>query len=219
MGNIFVAPYNPHTIVAVIDWQFVAALPLFVQARWLRFLLPPARYKTGLWAPQLPKDMADKPADEQAVAKRLQVQAVMAKSYEISVAKAHDASYTALDDVEPLLRQLFTRPATSYHGGIVSLRESLFQVSSSWPSWNEVAGVPCPVSFTPAEAAEHRRVHAKYQEWVDGKDSLKAILGVDNDGWVAPDRDFNAVQATNMKLLNEFVQACGQGESEEAKLA
>ncbi len=163
--------------------------------------------------------MADKPAAEQALAKRWQVQAVLAKSYEISVAKAHDASYTALVDVEPMLRQLFTRPATSYRDGIASLRESLFQVSSSWPSWTEVAGVPCPVSFTPAEAAEHCRVHAKYQEWVDGKNSLKAILGVDDDGWAAPDRDFDAVQATNKKLLDEFVEACGRGERQEAKLA
>jgi hypothetical protein len=147
----------------------------------------------------------DMPPEKQGFAKQLLSQARLAKSYKYSVALAHDASYAALVEVHQLSEALYTNSATTYRDGIISLRESLPHLSANWPSWTELNAVPCHVMFTATEAAEHRRVYAKYADWTEREDAVVEILGVSDNGLVPPDRNFDAVRETN-KLLLEYLQ-------------
>ncbi len=167
-------------------------------------------------APQLPADFADLPELGQKLAQHNHAQAWRAKRYEMYLARAHEASYDALVDVDPLMRVLFARPATTYRDGIVALRNSVFQIARDWPHFAELfGGVPCPVACTHDEWVEHLRQYKRYTSWLKCGKLVTTILCVGDDGWVPPEFDFDEIQAAHQDFREEFIRDRDHEVSEE----
>jgi hypothetical protein len=158
-SNIFVARGDPTTVTSIIDWQFVTARPLFLQAIWPLFLEPPPGYETGPVQPKMP---AFTPGYLAAIASFRR--AAQSKIYESAIATHHERAYDALTEIDDEFRNLFTRPELTYSNGVVPLRKTLITMAHSWQRSDHFTE-PCPVTFTPAEEYAHDEASKQYIEW------------------------------------------------------
>ncbi|KAJ0424710.1 kinase-like domain-containing protein [Aspergillus carlsbadensis] len=212
MGNIFVAPDNSTKITSLIDIQSLSVLPLFLQARWPRFLDPPRDYTRGPIPPKLPDDFDSLDEDDKALARLKYEQTLLAKAYEIRTALDNKPAHGAMAAEPRVFRDLFTRAGEASTTGTTPLRESLLEISRHWSDLGFSGD--CPYSFSAEEVAAHERDFAAYEERRDLRRFAMEALSTDEDGWIAPQVDFERVRALNKELLETCI-ARWEGVSEE----
>jgi hypothetical protein len=107
-------------------------------------------------------------------------------------------------DAPRLFRDLFIRAGEVSTTGITPLRESLLEMSQHWSD----LGFPsdCPYAFSPEELAAHRRDFANYEERDCIRRSVKEVLGTDDEGWIAPQRDFEVMRGVNKELFETCIE-------------
>jgi hypothetical protein len=180
-GNIFVARRDPTTVTSIIDWQFVTARPLFLQARWPLFLEPPLGYEIGPVQPEMP---ALTPGHAAAMASFQR--ALRSKMYESALATQHERAYDALTEINDEFRDLFTRPELTYSNGVVPLRQTLMILARTWKRSDHFTE-PCPVTFTPAE--EYALDEASKQ-YIERQEDPMNIVSFENDlSWPDGERE------------------------------
>jgi hypothetical protein len=214
MGNIFVAPDNNSRITSFIDVQSLSILPLFFQARWPVFLKPPRDYTKGLVHPKLPEDFDTLDEEDKAFSRQKYDQAMQAKAYEIRTFLDNRPAHNAMAAEPRLFRDLFTcaGEVSTSSTGIIPLRESLLEISQHWSDLGFQGD--CPYSFTPDEIAAHKRDFAAYEERNDLRRLALEVLGTDDEGWIAPQVDFERVREMNKELV-EMLIAQWEGVTEE----
>ncbi|KAI9835514.1 MAG: hypothetical protein M1819_001965 [Sarea resinae] len=214
MGNIFVSEEDPRVIVGLIDWQFTSILPLFVQARWPIFLNPPEGYQTGPFVPDVPRNFHAMYPDEQELFVSMRDQARKTKCYEAALARNHRQAFLAMTQPEPCLRDLFTRGETTHKDGIVPLRACLVGVADKWQSM----GLPgtCPFEISLEDRQRHEDEVGRYRDWHKLRACTQELLGSDDEGWVSPQLDFEAVQVTLRQLFDVYLEKYSAEMSDEA---
>ncbi|KAL3449523.1 kinase-like domain-containing protein [Aspergillus insuetus] len=204
MGNIFVAQDDNSQITSLIDLQSLSILPLFFQARWPVFLKPPRDYIRGHVQPELPKVFDTLDEDDKALARGRYEQALGAKAYEIRTFLDNRPAHNAMADGPRLFRDLFIRAGEVSTTGITPLRESLLEMSRHWSDLGFFGD--CPYSFSPEEIEEHRLDFANYEERDRIRRSVMEIIGTDDQGWIAPQRDFEFMREVNKELFETCIE-------------
>ena len=200
MGNIFVSQENSTQIVGLIDWQSTSISPLFLQARWPVFLVPPESYCEGTKLPELPANFEDLDADEKAIALLEKDRAIRAKAYEVATYLNNRDAYAARWEVFEPLRELFARIGDTWDDGIIPLRTCLIRIFENWKQMGFQD--PCPIQFTPAEITSHEQQLSGYTQWHEIQDFAQRCLDTDAEGWVPPGTDWPKKQSQNKALLD-----------------
>jgi hypothetical protein len=87
------------------------------------------------------------------------------------------------------------------------------QISENW----DRMGLPhdCPYQFSDDELSRHTRELARYKVWHKLKSYAQELLQSDDDGWVAPQLDFEKVKARHAELFQRYIQKETEEISEE----
>jgi hypothetical protein len=163
--------------------------------------------------PELPPNFEELDSDEKAFAIMERDKALLTKCYEAALVKNHLQSYLAFTRVDPAIRDLFTFCETTCKNGIIPLRDSLVQISENWGRM----GLPhnCPYRVSDEELLRHTRELARYKNWHKLKSYAQELLQSDDDGWVAPQLDFEKVKARHAELFQRYIQKETEEISEE----
>ncbi|KAJ0414703.1 serine/threonine protein kinase [Aspergillus carlsbadensis] len=204
LGNIFVAREDPTTIVRIIDWQFISIMPAFMQSQWPTFLRPPENYTFGLVKPDLPPNFETMDDDEKAFAESERDQALLAKCYEVVLAKRCPEAYAAWTKVDSPIRDLFSLVDRTCKDGVVPLRDALIRISEVWDQMGFEG--PCPYQPTDDDLARHTLELARYKDWHTLKGYTQELLRTDDDGWVNPQLDFHKVRARHDELFQLYME-------------
>ena len=204
MGNIFVSEEDHTQVMCLIDWQSTSISPLFLQARWPAFLRPPDGYSEGMKHPKLPENFDDLDADEKNIALFENNRATSAKAYEVATYLNNRDAYTARWKIFEPLREYFSRIGDTWDDGVVPLRNCLIRLVESW----EQMGIPdsCPIHYTSAEIATHRRQLSEYSQWYEIQDFAQKYLDTDAEGWIPPGADWTKKQFQNKALLELMIE-------------
>ncbi|KAI9685112.1 MAG: hypothetical protein M1820_010834 [Bogoriella megaspora] len=203
MGNIFVSKNDPSEISAIIDWQCTQIAPLFLQARWPRFLSPPKNYPVGVVRPKLPENYEDLNKYEKELAEHEFKQATAAKAYELRCGLDNKGAYWAME-IPIVYRELFNCCANTREEGPVPLRSCLIEIHNSWQD----LGLPgsCPYEFREEDIQNNEREFQKYDEWDNVQKFARKYLATDAEGWISPEVDFPRMQEQNRVLFDFFAQ-------------
>jgi hypothetical protein len=204
LGNIFVSPGDPTTIVGIIDWQFVSAMPAFMQLQWSSFLRPPKDYESGLVKPRLPPDFNEMDPDEKAHAESERDQALLAKCYEVTLAHRSPEVYSALTEVDTPVQDLFPLVNRAWMDDVVPLRDSLLQISKNWHHTG-IRGL-CPYMVTPEDIFKHNIELSRFEDWQTLKGYTQELLQTGDDSWVNPRLDFDKAKARHDELLQIYME-------------
>lgn len=187
--NIFVDDADPTKISGIIDWQGVAAGPLFMQARFPSVFDCEDPYPWGAVQPELPDDFDALSEEEKAEAVERHDRVRLKKFYELATRKFNPDITRAMDamrnDDDPTSFVFYILGQTSVDGPI-PLRELLIQVHEKWDKISAKQGLEmsCPITFTEEEISTHRRTS---QEWAEVFNEFNRVL-MDmggKDGWVS----------------------------------
>jgi hypothetical protein len=212
LGNIFVSLTEPSIIEGVIDWQSSQACPLFIQARFPEFLMPPKDYTFGPDLPGLPDnfdDLSPEQKEQATIAKEL---ASRSKYYEMSNLAHNQRVYNAMR-LDRRLWEPFTHSQLFSQSSLVPLRECLIRLSQDW-TLLELPG-SCPFSFTESEIQKHDEERLQYEDRLYLWDLVKKQLSTDNAGWVPNDR-WEATEKANKELYNMYIETMSEELTPEA---
>ncbi|KZV99171.1 hypothetical protein EXIGLDRAFT_668875 [Exidia glandulosa HHB12029] len=191
-GNIFLSrealDRGNIEISAVIDWQQIALLPLYLQAQIPLFI-----------------DALGPPEQDPAETKREQEH--LRKLYHALYFRTDTdvtwASALQLEQPRIFAKNLPAFARGCWDGGYVLLKEALVDVANDW---SQIAGsdVPCPIQIPPEEVAQ---LEADSEAWMKVKQArtdLDSALGVDDDGWV-PEKDYERAAAENRVRRDQWL--------------
>ncbi|KXG47493.1 uncharacterized protein PGRI_013630 [Penicillium griseofulvum] len=100
------------------------------------------------------------------------------------------------------LKELFRR-SEIWDEGIPSLRETLIKLFRKQQDLGFERDLS--LNFSNEKIAAHTKEFQVYQEWHEIRSFVKKILGTDDDGWIAPERDFTEMKARNKMLFDYYV--------------
>ncbi|KAI4927821.1 hypothetical protein J4E85_006333 [Alternaria conjuncta] len=204
MGNIYVSGRMPPQISSIIDWQSIVVSPLFLQARFPKFLTVDDDYKLGtIKLPDLPPDLDKMNAEDRELAEYKFQQAKEAKVYEVSTAATNMRVWRCLL-ISSFLRELFTRCGEVSEEGEIPLRACLLQVVDLWDEIGFEG--ECPLNFSEEDVQRLEQQFEKYSNYHKVHEFARGILNADFEGWINPMLDFPAKQQQNKELLEEFVR-------------
>ncbi|EFE30980.1 uncharacterized protein ARB_02174 [Trichophyton benhamiae CBS 112371] len=203
MGNIFVSDNDPTEIVSIIDWQYIAIGPLFLQANWPSFLKPGDEYIYGPIQPQLPHDFEELGEAEKRLASSIRDDAIISKSYELQSFLHSQDVYRSLN-LPTVFRELFVRCGESNSEGTICLRVCLAELYQSWAAFSLTG--ECPVSFSSRELEKIEGLFQEYRNWHDVQEFARSYLETDADGWVSPELSFSEIQQRNRHALERYVK-------------
>jgi hypothetical protein len=103
-----------------------------------------------------------------------------------------------------VFKELFLRTGEAYEEGTIALQECLITISSNWTQLG-FSG-KCPLSFSNDEVERRRSRFDEYQEWHQIRKVIRDALGVDAEGWVSPELDFEETVNRNRELFETYVQ-------------
>jgi hypothetical protein len=206
LGNIFVCSDDPTSIEAIIDWQSSQIAPLFIQARFPEFLVPPRDYTPGTSVPTLPEKFDELSPEQQAEAMEDKQRATLSKYYEMSTLAHSKRVYDAMK-LDRRLWEPFTCSQLFSGGSMVPLRNCLIRISQDWT----LLGLPdhCPFEFTPEELEKHSGQVAQYEDQQYLWNLAKTQLHTDDAGWVPMER-WELTKTLNKHLFNKFVQTMSE---------
>lgn len=215
MGNIFISETEPSKIVSLIDWQSIAILPLFLQARWPVFLEPPDDYVKGFVHPQLPSDFESMDEDDKELAMYKFKHASRTKAYETSTFLKNRSAHNAMN-VPRVIRELFIRCGDVFEEGVEPLRACLIEIYQSWDEL-KLPGIS-PLSFTPEDIAAHDVAFEAYEEFHRVRKFAMEYLDTDSEGWIAPELDFEEKRKQNEELFQYYLENLAGAKSREELL-
>jgi hypothetical protein len=167
------------------------------------FLEPPDDYPEGLVKPRLPDNYDRLSREEKKLADFTFDEINQAKGYEISSRLSNESGYRAMT-LPRVFKELFLRTGEAYEEGTIALQECLIIISSNWTQLG-FSG-QCPFSFSNDEVERHRARFDEYQEWHQLGKLIRDTLGVDAEGWVSPELDFEEIVYRNRELFETYVQ-------------
>ncbi|PLB45810.1 hypothetical protein P170DRAFT_449418 [Aspergillus steynii IBT 23096] len=192
MGNIFVSEKKPDEVTGFIDWQNTSVYPRFLQARFPVFLAPPKGYQEGLVMSKLPPDFEQMDSQHKELAMYNKTKATWTKAYE----KATKAPME--------IKELFRRCGETWEEGLIPLREVMIEIFLGQEDL-EFPTKASPVSFTDEEITQHKEALSIYTEWHEMRSFAKEVLDTDDEGWVAPERDFDEIRSRNEMLPDYYI--------------
>ena len=202
LGNIFISPNEPGVVEGIIDWQSSQACPLFIQARFPEFLMPPKNYTFGPDLPGLPDGFGDLSPEQQEQAMKEKEMASRSKYYEMSSLAHNQRVYSAMK-LDCRLWEPFIYCQLFFHASLVPLRHCLIRLSEDW----SLLGLPgsCPFHFSESERQKHDKQKLQYEDRLYLWDLVKNQLITDNTGWVPNDR-WEATEKANKELYNMYIE-------------
>ncbi|EEH06805.1 conserved hypothetical protein [Histoplasma capsulatum G186AR] len=206
LGNIFVSPDDPTTILGIIDWQSSQVGPFFIQARFPEFLKPPKHYYPGTKLPTLPDNFDDLDSERKEQATKENILASQSKYYEMSSLANNKRVYDALK-LDRRIWEPFTCCRRFSNGSMVPLRNSMIRISQDWT----LLGLPgnCPLSFTEEELRRHNEQAVQYQDMLYLWDIVKTQLSTDDSGWVPVER-WKKTNEVNRSLFDMYVETMSE---------
>ncbi|KAI4700758.1 hypothetical protein J4E81_003722 [Alternaria sp. BMP 2799] len=115
MGNIYVSGRMPPQISSIIDWQSIVVSPLFLQARFPKFLTVDEDYELGaLKLPDPPPNLDEMDAKDRELAEYKFEQAKEAKVYEDEISFEGECPLNFSDEDVQRLEQQFEK-YSNYH--------------------------------------------------------------------------------------------------------
>jgi len=204
--NIFISPTPPHEILSVIDWQTATTGP-----RYLQTVFPQAMVYTGgcfelgdePGIPVLPEGFEELSAEEQAILKKHQWEAV-AQKYHMALVKKDTRHLMGLaHPYAPLfIEPVFLAPRT-WEDGIHCLKCSLTRIQLNWHAIND-HGAPCPLKFSPEEIIRIVEVVERWKSYDARVELLFRELEVGVDGRVDEVEKFELVRRKNDELRGKW---------------
>jgi hypothetical protein len=208
MGNIYSKPEDPTSICSLIDWQSIVVSPLYLQARFPEFLSVDDDYVLGLTEePKLPHNYQDMDANDKKLAELKFEDTKMSKFYELSTANQHRGAHHAFL-MPQFTRELFVRCGEVFEEGAIPLRACLIEFANAWSELGFVG--ECPFSFSEGDRRGHERQFREYRDFHRVQEVARTFLGTDDEGWIAPQMDFEERERMNAELLGEVMQRCGE---------
>ncbi|KAL8833710.1 MAG: hypothetical protein Q9176_007866 [Flavoplaca citrina] len=204
MGNVFVSETDHSQIVSIIDWQHTSISPHFLQARWPVFLSPPDNYALGPNHPKLPEEYENFDPHDKEVALFEKEKADNSKAYEIATYLNNRATYKALWEIDEPTREFFKRIGDSWDDGIVPLQMCVHKICETWTQLGFSNTCPLDISIRDKEILNQHS--AEYKQWYGIHDFAKKYLDTDDDGWIAPQADFDEKKLQNKALLDLLVE-------------
>ncbi|KAJ7665061.1 protein kinase subdomain-containing protein PKL/CAK/Fmp29 [Mycena polygramma] len=199
-------------VTALIDWQHVSILPLFLFAgvpqRLHNYNDPISQSMT--W-PSLPENFDNLDESEQNRAKELYHQRIIHYHYVGNTMMHNKLHYAAeTDPASLLLRRLFHHARAPWEGETIALKVALIEATQDWETLTG-GGVPCPVAFDAEDARETMQLDEELKKRDGDLEVLENMIGFGEEGWVSADRYERAV--TVSKECKEFLLAKVMSES------
>lgn len=210
MGNIFVSEQDPSQIVSIIDWQHTSISPLFLQARWPVFLSPPDDYSLGLINPKLSSDFETFDSQGKQVALFEKQRADASKAYEIATYLNNRDTYVALWKFDEPVREYFKRVGHTWDDGMAPLEMCLLKICETWGQLGFLE--TCPLNLPTRDMEVYNQRSIKYKQWGGIQDFAKKYLDTDDDGWIAPQIDYDEKRLQNKALLQLLIERVQFGE-------
>lgn len=215
-SNIFVSSDNPTKISGILDWQSSQLRPLFMQARFPNFLIPPKGYKPGAAMPVLPKNFKDLSTEDQEAATETKDNACLAKYYELRTHQQNKRVYNAMS-FDRKLWEPFKYCQLFSHGSLVPAYNCLLRLERSWSSLN-LPG-ECPYSLSKDELERLLGRIEAYEMRRDIWDIVQNKLCTDESGWV-PNELWEVANEASKELYESFIESTvtnGDATMEEAR--
>lgn len=202
LGNILVSPDEPNIIEGIIDWQSSQVCPLFIQARFLGFLMPPKDYTFGPELPGLPDGFDDLSPVQKEQAIHEKEAASRSKYYEMASLVHNPRVHTAMK-IERRLWEPFTYCQLFSQASLVPLRHCLIRLCQDWSS----LGLPgsCPFIISENDIQKHEKEKLQYEDRLYVWDLAKNQLLTDSSGWV-PHGRWEATKQANKKLYDLYIE-------------
>ncbi|KAK2771974.1 hypothetical protein FQN53_004833 [Emmonsiellopsis sp. PD_33] len=215
LPNIFLAP-NSTKILAIIDWQDAAILPIFLQAGYPAFCEHDLTRPQTLEQPKLPDDFENlSPVDKQKAWTKYRLEQTNL-CYAAFTGQENDLHFKALQHPNlGLLQYLISQAGFPWDADFINLKASLVAVSRAWKDISSSPEDPCPISFT---AEEQRQALDDAAEWNESADLLSAAreaMGIDFEGGTEPE-NFEFAREMNSRFRREMVRQAEEHEREVA---
>ncbi|KAI4948102.1 hypothetical protein J4E91_006095 [Alternaria rosae] len=190
-NNVFVS--DKLEITGLIDWQYCAIRPLFLQCG-----IPNSLQNYGdnvsesLTVPELPPDFDDLSESKQFEQVVLLRRRQLHYFYVAMTEKLNSVHYNAVAyNFSILRRELFDHASFPWEGDNVTLEADLIYLMENWSSITAPESsargdskVPCPISFTEDEFAECKRLHRAQIEADEQLQACRDVVGIGPEGWV-----------------------------------
>ncbi|PPJ57908.1 hypothetical protein CBER1_09945 [Cercospora berteroae] len=214
-NNIFVN--DACSIVSIIDWQHVVALPLFLAAG-----IPGSLQNYGdpeseeLRKPEFPQNLDQMDPDDQQKDLELYRRRHAHFYYIGATAVNFNTHYKALAADRGLFRKkLYHHAAAPWEGNSIPLKAALVQAVRSWQDITRQrsdSSQNCPISFSGAEAEDIMSKMVEQEHMDSNMSILRDILGISSDGWVSYERYKDA--AAEAAAMKEQAMKCAEDEHE-----
>lgn len=104
-------------------------------------------------------------------------------------------------------KELFRRYGAIPNEGILPLREDLIRIFLD--NKDSELATELGFHFTDTQIARHRQEFKSYHEWYEVRTFVKTMLDTDEDGWIAPEREFEEIKSRNKLLFDHYVSKIG----------
>ncbi|KAI9062060.1 hypothetical protein FKP32DRAFT_1593922 [Trametes sanguinea] len=211
LTNLIVPPDGPARILHSIDWQGATVSPFCMQAA-----LPSAMvYRDGvvelsglgaLW----PEDFDSKTEEEKEFIRLHHRLATRHCVYELQAEPRRPRTKAMLLPHFASLVNLVTFITRCIADGPADLLEALVGFQQQWPEITSDGSVPCPIDFTPEEAATYAQEVERQKEYGGNVARLYDALGCLNDGSVVPEL-YEEAKARMERLREEWDETAMKG--------
>ncbi|KAK2810193.1 hypothetical protein FQN50_003163 [Emmonsiellopsis sp. PD_5] len=213
LPNIFLAPKSTK-ILAIIDWQDAAILPIFLQAGYPAFCEHDLTRPQTLEQPKLPDDFENlSPVDKQKAWTKYRLE--QTKLYYTAVTGLeNDLHFKTLQYPHLGLRQyLISQAGFPWDADFINLKASLVAATRSWKDISSSPEDPCPISFTEEEQRQALDDAAEWNESADFLSKAREAMGIDFEGGTEPG-NFEFAREMNLRFRMEMVRQADEHERE-----
>jgi hypothetical protein len=185
-ANIYISP-DTGRITCLIDWQHTILQPRLLAASYpSTFANPDSSMDPILTFPQLPANLATWPIADQVAAREVHRRRVLFHTYRVFNQHLNKPHLHALNDPLQFDRQILVDAASwQWCGNLVTLKSRLIRAVTYFEHLPDVAGIACPVSFSPVEldgSADTEDTWIKASMWVEVWRAR--VPGMGEEGWV-----------------------------------
>jgi hypothetical protein len=220
-NNVFVS--DDLSITGLIDWQYCALLPLFLQCG-----IPNSFQNYGdhvseaLTTPELPQNFDELSEEKQFEQVVLLRRRQLHYFYVAATAEFNPVHHDALThSFSTLRRKLFDHASSPWEGDSITLKADLAELERNWSSITASDSSrhhdpkpSCPITFSEAEVEEFLHLNAAQIEADEQLQTCRDAIGIGPEGWVPLDQ-YDEVKQREAKLKADALEAA---ESEHERL-